>query len=103
MKKRFDIKVIGQEFSVLSDKGDEYVSKIVQHINERAREIGDASEDVTTSDIAILVALNIAEELFRVRGEKEELYSRFEGEIEELISYIDKESKVTPCDVRDNF
>ncbi len=103
MKKRFDIKVIGQEFSVLSDKGDEYVSKIVQHINERAREIGDASEDVTTSDIAILVALNIAEELFRVRGEKEDLYSRFEGEIEELISYIDKKSKVTPCDVRDNF
>ena len=103
MKKRFDIKVIGQEFSVLSDKGDEYVSKIVQHINERAREIGDASEDVTTSDIAILVALNIAEELFRVRGEKEELYSRFEGEIEELISYIDKESKVTPCNVRDNL
>ncbi|MCK4534468.1 MAG: cell division protein ZapA, partial [Syntrophobacterales bacterium] len=101
MKKRFDIKVIGQEFSVLSDKGDEYVSKIVQHINERAREIGDASEDVTTSDIAILVALNIAEELFRVRGEKEDLYSRFEGEIEELISYIDKKSKVTPCDVRD--
>ena len=103
MKQRFEIKVTGQEFSVLSDKGDEYVSKIVQHINERAREIGDASEDVTTSDIAILVALNIAEELFRVRGEKEELYSRFECEIEELISYIDKESKVTPCDVRDNL
>jgi len=103
LKKRFDIKVIGQEFSVLSDKGDEYVSKIVQHINERAREIGDASENVTTSDIAILVALNIAEELFRVRGEKEDLYSRFEGEIEELISYIDKENKVTPCDVRDDL
>jgi len=103
LKKRFDIRVIGQEFSVLSDKGDEYVSKIVQHINERAKEIGDASEDVTTSDIAILVALNIAEELFRVRGEKEDLRSRFEDEIGELISYIDKESKVTPCDVRDSF
>ena len=103
MKKRFDIRVIGQEFSVLSDKGDEYVSKIVQHINERAKEIGDASEDVTTSDIAILVALNIAEELFRVRGEKEDLLSRFEGEIGELISYIDKESKVSPCDVRDSL
>ena len=103
MKKRFDIRVIGQEFSVLSDKGDEYVSKIVQHINERAKEIGDASEDVTTSDIAILVALNIAEELFRVRGEKEDLRSRFEGEIGELISYIDKESKVIPCDVRDSL
>jgi len=85
--------VIGQEFSVLSDKGDEYVNRIVQHINERAKEIGDASENVTTSDIAILVALNITEELFRVRGEKEDLRSRFEGRVEELISYIDEKNK----------
>ncbi|HOO90517.1 MAG TPA: cell division protein ZapA, partial [Syntrophales bacterium] len=61
MKKRFDIMVIGREFSVLSDKGDEYVNSIVRYINERAAEIGEASENVTTSDIAILVALNITE------------------------------------------
>ena len=103
MKKRFDISIIGQEFSVLSDKGDEYVSRIVQYINERAREIGDASGYVTTSDIAILVALNIGEELFRTKGEKEALLRRCEGEIEELISYIDKESKLTPCDVRESL
>jgi len=70
LKQRFDIRVIGREFSVLSDKGDEYVNKIVQYVNERAKEIGDASEDVTTSDIAILVALNIAEELFKVKKKK---------------------------------
>lgn len=93
MKKRFDIRVIGQEFSVLSDKGDEYVNRIVQHINERAKEIGDTSEDVTTSDIAILVALNITEELFRERGEKEDLRSRFEGRVEGIISYIDEKIK----------
>ena len=103
LKKRFDIRVIGQEFSVLSDKGDEYVSKIVEYINERAKEIGDASEHVTTSDIAILVALNIVEELFRVKGEKEAFRRRCEGEIEELISYIDKKSKLTPCDVRESL
>ncbi len=93
MKKRFDIRVIGQEFSVLSDKGDEYVNRIVQHINERAKEIGDTSEDVTTSDIAILVALNITEELFRERGEKADLRSRFEGRVEGIISYIDEKIK----------
>ncbi len=103
MKQRFDIRVIGREFSVLSDKGDEYVNKIVQYVNERAKEIGDASEDVTTSDIAILVALNIAEELFKVKEEKEDLHSRFENEVEGLISYIDKKSRSIPCDVRDDL
>lgn len=103
MKKRFDIMVMGREFSVLSDKGDEYVDKIVRYVNERAREIGEASENATTSDIAILVALNIAEELFGIQEEKEGLRSRFEGGIEELIGYIDKKSAIIPCNVRDDL
>ncbi len=103
MKKRFDIMVMGREFSVLSDKGDEYVDKIVRYVNERAREIGEASENATASDIAILVALNIAEELFGIQEEKEGLRSRFEGGIEELIGYIDKKSAIIPCNVRDDL
>ena len=103
MKKRFDIMVMGRGFSVLSDKGDEYVERIVQYINERAKEIGEASENATASDIAILVALNIAEELFRVEEEKENLRSRFDGEVEGLISYIDRKSTLIPCDARDGL
>ena len=103
MKKRFDIVVMGREFSVLSDKGDEYVDRIVRYVNERAKEIGEASENATASDIAILVALNIAEELFEVQAEQENLRNRFEGEIEKLISYIDKKSTIIPCDVRDGL
>ena len=103
MKKRFDIMVMGRQFSVLSDKGDEYVERIVQYINEKAKEIGEASENATASDIAILVALNIAEELFRVEEEKENLRSRFDGEVEDLISYIDRKSTIIPCDVRDGL
>jgi len=103
LKKRFDIMVMGREFSVLSDKGDEYVDKIVRYVNERAREIGEASENATASDIAILVALNIAEELFGIQEEKEGLRSRFEGGIEELIGYIDKKSAIIPCNVRDDL
>ena len=93
MKQRYNIKIMGQELSVLSDKGDEYVEKVVQYVNDRAREIGDASENVTTLSIAILVALNIADELFRIKEEKEDLFSSFEGKTEELINYIDEKRK----------
>ncbi len=103
MKKRFDIVVMDRRFSVLSDKGDEYVEKIVRYVNERAKEIGEASENATASDVAILVALNITEELFGIREEKENLSNRFAGEVEDLIRYIDTKSTVIPCDVRDGL
>lgn len=103
MKKRFDIRVMGREFSVLSDKGDEYVERVVRYINERAKEIGEASENATASDIAILVALNIAEELFGVQEGEKNLRNRFEGEIEKLIGYIDRKNTIIPCDARDDL
>jgi cell division protein ZapA len=90
LKQRYNIRIMGQELSVLSDKGDEYVEKVVQYVNDRAKEIGDASENVTTLSIAMLVALNIADELFKIKEEKEDLFSTFEGRAEELINYIDE-------------
>jgi len=50
-----------------------------------------------------LVALNVAEELFKEKEEKKDLHSRFENEVDGLISYIDKKSKLIPCDVRDDL
>ncbi len=93
LKKRFAINVLEQDLSVLSDKGDEYVESVVQYVNERAREIKEASENVSNLSIAILVALNIADELFKTKEEKEHLTNTLKGRTERLIEYIDGKKK----------
>ncbi|MFB3926717.1 MAG: cell division protein ZapA [Syntrophales bacterium] len=90
MKKRFNIKVLGQEFSVLSDTGDDHVANIVQYVNGKAEEIGRTSKNATTLNIAILVALNIADEYFRFKGEKETIFNQLENESRKLIHYIEE-------------
>lgn len=92
MKKRFNIKVMGQEFSVLSDRGEEYVANVVQYVNDKAKDIGSASKDISTLGIAILVALNVADELFRLKEEKEDFYSLLERRSEKLINYIEEKT-----------
>jgi cell division protein ZapA len=89
LKKRFNIKVLGQEFSVLSDTGDEHVANIVQYVNGKAEEIGRASKNATTFNVAILVALNIADEFFRFKGEKESIIDELESESSRLIRLIE--------------
>ena len=84
---------MGQGVSVLSDAADDHVLKIVQHINNKAEEIKGASKNLTTLNIILLVALNLADELFRLRGEKETICSQLENRSEELIHLIDRESK----------
>jgi len=80
---------MGHEISVLSDKGDGYVERVVHYINEKAEEIGATSEDTVTSQKAILIALNIADELFSIKEEKETLCSQFENGTERLINYLE--------------
>lgn len=83
---------MGQEFSVLSDRGEEYVDSVVAFVNENAKDIGSASKDISTLGIAILVALNVADELFRLKEEKEDFYSVLERRSETLINYIEEKT-----------
>jgi cell division protein ZapA len=101
LKKRFNIKLLGQEFAILSDSGDEEVARIVDYINGKAEEIGKSLSNPTTLNIAILVSLNIADEFFRLKGEKENIYNQLENKSERLIDFIDNSFKVIPCDARD--
>jgi cell division protein ZapA len=91
LKKRFNIKVLGQEFSVLSDSGDDHqVENIVEYVNSRAEEIAKTSKNATTLNIAILVALNIADEFFRFKGEREQFFDQLENKSDKLINIIDE-------------
>ena len=84
---------MGHDVSVLSDAADDHVLTIVQHINNKAEEIKRASKNLTTVNIILLVALNLADELFRLRGEKETICSQLENRSEELIHLIDRKEK----------
>jgi len=90
LKKRFNINILGQDISVISDKGDEHVTNVVRYVNEKAEEIEKNSKDVTTLGVAIMVTLNIAEELFTVTEEQRQLCNHYESIAENLIHYIDK-------------
>jgi cell division protein ZapA (FtsZ GTPase activity inhibitor) len=84
---------MGQDVSVLSDASDDHVLNIVQHINNKAEEIRRASKNLPMLNVSLLVALNLADELFRLRGEKETIYSQLETRSEELIHIIDRKGK----------
>jgi cell division protein ZapA len=89
LKKRFDIEILGQEVSVLTDRGDEYVKGVVDYINERAKEIGEASKEIPKMSVAILLALNMADELFLLRREKAFAEKELEEKFKDLILYIE--------------
>ena len=88
MKKRFEVRILGQELSVTSDSGDEHVANVTRYVSEKVEEAGKSASSKNALSIAILAALNIADEYFRMAGVKENIHSQLESRSEQLIHLI---------------
>ncbi len=88
MKKNFRINILEQELSVASDSGDDHVASVVQYVKEKADWVKEVSGNVSTLNVAILTALNIADEYLRFKETNEEVSGQMENRAENLISLI---------------
>ena len=88
MKKRFEVRILGQELSVISDSGDEHVASVIRLVSDKVEEAGKTAGSRNALDIAILAALNIADEYLQMVGAKDNGYNRLESRAEQLIHLI---------------
>jgi cell division protein ZapA len=92
LKKRYDITILGQELAVLSDAGSEQVANVVQFVNEKMEDIARSSDGLRTLDVAILAALNITEDFFKLKGVNQDLREHLTHRSEKLIQLIENAS-----------
>jgi cell division protein ZapA len=90
LKKCFHIKILGQELSVSSDSGDEHVANVIEYVNDKVKEIRKLPNEYDALNVAILTALNIADEYIKFKGTEKDIYSQLESRSEKLISLINE-------------
>jgi len=89
LKKSYKINILGQDLSVLSDAEDEQVANVVQFVNNKIEEVMQSKDGLKTLNVAILAALNISEELLKLKGMNKELCENMETRAEKLIQLIE--------------
>jgi len=89
LKKSYNIKILGQDLSVLSDAEEEQVANVVQFLNDKIEEVSQSKHHVKALNVAILAALNISEELLELKRFNQELCRQLEDRAERLIQLID--------------
>jgi len=92
LKKRYDITILGQELAVLSDAESEQVASVVRFVNEKMEDIARSSDGLRTLDVAILAALNITEDFFKLKGVNQDLCEQLTHRSEKLIQLIENAS-----------
>jgi len=77
------VEIFGQSYAVRgADPG--YVEKLAAHVDAQMKEVSRAGGAVDSVRIAVLAALNLADECFRLRGQVEEFEKGARTRVEKL-------------------
>lgn len=90
MKPVIYVQILGHEYPVDASAGDElYVNRLARYVEEHMQEIKATTHLVDSYKLAVLAALNIADELFQLQEEQERLTRDVTQRTGELIREID--------------
>ena len=92
MSGRVDVEIFVNVYTVRDEKDPEYVRRVAEFVDRKMREIAQVTDTVSTSRIAILASLNIADELMTMLEESEELKARMRKMTQHIEEMLDQEA-----------
>jgi len=84
------VTILGKEYSIKGEADPQYVQEVAKFVDETMQKICAVSQTASPSKVAILAALNIADELYREREEKENILLMAKKRISSLAESLEK-------------
>ena len=83
-----EIKVFGQTYTVKTDAEEDHIHRVARYVNEKMDEVTRNTKSVSSLNVAILTALNIADDLIREKERRLALLSEVEQKSKDLTEKI---------------
>jgi cell division protein ZapA len=77
MKKALDVTILGQKFTISSDADEGYMLKVADYVDSKMQELMQSKASAKTN-VAMLAALNIADEYHRLRDAHDAIMIRLD-------------------------
>jgi cell division protein ZapA len=96
-----EIKVLGQTYTVKTDSDENRIHEVARYVNEKIEEILQKTKSVSSLNVAILTALNIADDLLKEKEKRlallKEVGIKSKDMVEKInLSLAGKEAGKTP-------
>ena len=99
MANRLSVKLDGQEYTIVSEESREYMLEVSDEVNKRLTDVKIQNNKLSTSMAALLVALNIADDLNKATKLNEQLASENEDlkkRLEAAKQYVQNKVSANP-------
>lgn len=88
-KNKITVKIFGSEYTIKGEAETEYIRKIAAYVDEKMHSIAKKFSIISSTKIAILAAINIADELFNPQI-KDTQKQEINNTLKRIISKIEK-------------
>lgn len=84
------IEIFDQTYNVAADQNEDYVRELGAYVDAKMRTVADATHTVDTVKVAVLAALNIADELLTLRQRQQEIEGPLRKRVEKCVGMVEK-------------
>jgi cell division protein ZapA len=91
MKKALDVEILGQKITISSDADEIYMRKVAGYVDDKMQELAQAAKPVAKSNVAMLAALNIADEYHRLKDAHDAILRRLDQLSRKLTTTLTEE------------
>lgn len=88
--KNAEVEIFGTSYTVKGEEDPEYVQSLARYVDEKMRALQKKSPPtVSAHKIAVLAAVNIADELFKLRRRQTEVENIIQKKTEDLLGILE--------------
>jgi len=87
-KRSIEVEIFGHRYTLKSEFPEAQVKRVAEYVDGKMREVTKGTASVDSLHIAILTALNIAQDYLQEKGNQEELLQRIKEKADRLEEFI---------------
>ena len=84
------IEIYDQVYNVSANQNEEYLTELASYVDGKMRSIAEATKMVDSLKVAVLAALNIADEMFTLRQKQQEIEGPLRKRVEKCVAMVEK-------------
>ena len=89
-EKLVQVEIYGQRYTLKGSEDSAYVESLAAHVDKRMRELAETSSTVDSLKVAVLAAVNIADEYYRLKLSGEGVEDRIHEMTEQIGGLLDE-------------
>ncbi len=91
MNNQVEVEIFGQNYTLRGEGEDQYVAKLARYVDGKMHDVAKMGPNLPPTKLALLAAINIADELFKLRLDKQSRETLIESKTKDLIESIEEQ------------